>query len=411
MPGEGTIMQEFFGLFYNDLFLQIMGIVFSTMPFWLPLLLLFTAWNLWVRYVRIKQRVNTEYTLLEIRFPSDITRSPLAMETVFNVMYQTGEPSDWYEAYVQGKFRPEFSLEIASFEGEVHFFIRCRSKHKNIVEAQIYSQYPSVEVFEAEDYVNRFQYDPQTMNLFGLWQRLEKPDPYPIKTYVEFGLDKEQEAEYQIDPLNSIIEFMSSLKKNEYCFLQIIIRSHVPDKKVKGEKGKQDWQYEARKEVDKLLKRDAKTLASSEIPRFAEEERRVADAMLRNVSKQPFDTGIRMIYFAPEGDFRGDLRAGLPTVFRSFQSRTLNNFKPKFPTMFQWKYQDPFGWRAKAEKQELFEAYRWRSFFGPPYTYPKFVLSSEELATIYHFPGNVIQAPGLPRISSRRGDAPTNLPR
>jgi len=57
---------------------------------------------------------------------------------------------------------PSFaSLEIASLEGVIHFYIRIETKLRERVEAAIYSQYPNVEIIEAEDYVNLFSFDRQ----------------------------------------------------------------------------------------------------------------------------------------------------------------------------------------------------------------------------------------------------------
>ncbi len=39
-----------------------------------------------------------------------------------------------------------------------------------------------------------------------------------------------------------------------------------------------------------------------------------------------------------------------------------------------------------------------------------FHLSSEELASVFHFPDMSVMAPGLQRTDSRRGSAPGNLP-
>lgn len=415
------MIQDFLALFDNPVFLKTLSVFFSTAPVWLPLLLAFVLWELFYRYVRMKYLIGMPHVLLEIKLPQDIKRSPLAMETVLNVMYHTGEPANWYEQYVEGRYRPEFSLEIASFEGEVHFFVRCRAKHKNIVEAQIYSQYPDVEIVEVPDYAEQIQYDEKTMNLFGLEHKLSKPDPYPIKTYVDFGLDREQEEEFQIDPINSILEFMSTFGKGEYCFLQFIIRSHIPEKKIGGEKKLQDWQHEARKEAARILKRDPETFAPLSAKEgffsptvVSDEEKKLADAVLRNIAKKPFDTGSRMIYFADKEHYKNERNSGLPTVFRSFESHSLNNLKPVFRTQIcddvYKPFLDPFGWRAAGRKRELYKAYRWRSFFKPPIIRPKFVMSAEEIATLYHFPGRATTAPGLPRITSKRGAAPSNLP-
>jgi hypothetical protein len=391
---------------------EILALIIFTSPLWLPLALIPMLYGNWIEYVQVKEIMGKEYALLEIRLPEEIKRTPLAMETVLNVMYHTGEPSDWYAGLIKGESRPQYSLEIASFEGNVRFFIRCRAKQKEMIKSQIYSQYPTVEIIEVDDYAARIQYDENTMELFGLEQKLGKPDPYPIKTYVDWGLDKPGlKDEETVDPINSIIEFMGSLGKGEYCFLQIIIRSHISDK-VWGEKMKPDWQKVAEKEVQDLIDKLKSENDGYVVYRPPHEgEKEVMEAIERNVRKKPFDTGIRVIYFGyKDGGFNGDRRAAIPTMFRTFQSHTLNNLKPVFRTVFNWKFQNPFGLRAQARKREIFQAYRWRSYFIPPYPRPYFVLSSEELATLYHFPTGATTTPSLQRTPTRRGEAPSNLP-
>lgn len=401
--------------------LQILWFIVLVSPIWMPIVLLYVLWKLWVKYVQVKELITTDYDVLEIRLPAEITQSPLAMETVINVMYHTGEPEDWKEAYVEGKLPLQFSLEIASIEGDVRFYIRTRKKRREILEAQIYSQYPSVEIVEVEDYAARFQYDEKTMKLFGMEMKLRMPDPYPIKTYVDWGLDKDPKDEFRVDPINSLLEFMGSIGKGEFCFVQFIITSHQKTGTDGEGNAVLQWQVDAEKEVDKILRRDPKTKGTAEktaegyaiLPTLPEEERKKADAILRNTSKKPFDTGIRVIYMGYNDNYNSNLVSGIPTMFRTFESHTLNGFKPRFPTMFRsWNFADPLGWRAAEAKREVFQAYRWRSFIFPPYERrPLMVLSGEELATLYHFPTRSTATPTLHREPSRKGEAPSNLPR
>ena len=41
---------------------------------------------------------------------------------------------------------------------------------------------------------------------------------------------------------------------------------------------------------------------------------------------------------------------------------------------------------------------------------PTYVLNTEELATIWHFPGQILRVPTLERIESKEASPPTNLP-
>jgi len=69
----------------------------------------------------------------------------------------------------------------------------------------------------------------------------------------------------------------------------------------------------------------------------------------------------------------------------------------------------------KKKKEKMMFLYRNRSFFYPEfypggYEYTPFVMTTEELATIYHFPGDVSRTPTLSRITAKRAEPPANLP-
>ena len=66
--------------------------------------------------------------------------------------------------------------------------------------------------------------------------------------------------------------------------------------------------------------------------------------------------------------------------------------------------------KINKQKKKIFDAYVRRSYFYAPYKAKPFVLNSEELATIYHFPGGVAETPTFTRIESRKGEPPANLP-
>ncbi len=381
-------------------------------PLWLSVIFFGIFAHVWLTYVQIRNYIDTEYVLLEIKLPSEITQSPLAMESALNAFFQVGTPAHLGEKYLGGKLREESSLEIVSFEGDVRFFIRIPKKIRPVVESQFYSQYPTIEIHETPDYMPKIPYDQKTTELFGLYMTLGKDDPYPIKTYIDFGLDKETDEEYKIDPMAAILEFYGSLGKGEYGMFQIIIRAHQAEKRVPGKWfKKEDWRDEAKRETDKIietLKRETEFMTMYRPP--TEGEKRGMESLSRNTEKKPFDTGIRMIYMADTEHFDKTKRNGFPTIMRTFESHTLNFFKPKFPTMFKYPWLDPFGTRAKVAKKGLYEGYRWRSYFAPPYKLPHFVLSAEELATVYHFPGRVVQTPTIGRITSRKEEAPPNIP-
>lgn len=386
-------------------------------PYVLPLLPVFTMLLFasflggdWMHYIQTRRFLESEYVLLELKIPDQVTQSPLAMETALNAFFYTGEPDTPMARYWEGKMRPQFSLEIASLEGEIHFFIHTRSKERNIIESQLYSQYPGLEIHEVPDYVSRIVYDRTKMNLTGIEQQLQKPDPYPINTYINFGLDKEQKEEFKIDPLNALLEYMGSLGKGEYMFWQLIIRSHDPK-----DSHKTDWKKQAEDEIKRIMNEaKARNLDKEGKPTgfvtLTKQEEMLIESIARNTAKKPFEAGIRELYIADIEHYNKNRSAALPTLMRTYESHLTNGFKPVFFS-YTYSWQDPGGRFSEANKRELFDAYRWRSYITPPFERPYvFILSSEEIATIFHIPGKVARTPTLTRATSRRSEPPANLP-
>ena len=372
-------------------------------------LVVLMAWLLseeWMGYVIVRNFFHTPHVLLEIKMPSEITQSPLAMETALNGFFSTGDPATPTDKYLGGKLNPQFSLEIASLEGQIHFYIHTTVKWRNVIESHLYAHYPGIEIVEVPDYVDMIQFDRKKMNLWGVTNTLQKPDPYPIKTYVDYGLDEQTKEEFKIDPISSILEYFGTLGKGEYAFFQLIIRSHED---IAG------YVKEGKEEIKKLVeeatgKEKGKENDFSVFKPITKEVQTAIERITRNIAKKPFDAGLRALYIADLEHYDSTKPGGLPTMMRSFEDHMSNGFKPVFYT-YKFKISDFSGKKVEKNKKDLFAAYRWRSHLAPPYGRPKFVLSSEEIATVWHLPGLVSQTPTLTRITSKRGEGPANLPR
>ena len=137
-------------------------------------------------------------------------------------------------------------------------------------------------------------------------------------------------------------------------------------------------------------------------------ERLVVEAIERNISKIAFDVCIRTAYFAGKDDYRGPIRGILTGLMKQYNSANLNGFGLINAT----SYVDYFfpKTRHNWKKKRMFDAYVKRSSFYAPHTRKLFVLNTEELATIYHFPGSVARTPTLSRIESKKGEPPATLP-
>lgn len=385
----------------------------STAPIWVPALMLTIFAIIWLRYKRIEFLVSEGGVLLEIKLPKEVTKTPLAMELVLTAMHQAGK-GDYLATFMKGKTRPPFALELVSIDGQVHFFIWTRPKLRNIVETQLYAHYPGIEVVEAEDYTKRIFHNTQTHSFWGMAFKLTKDDVYPIKTYVDYGLDKPGEKEEnKIDPLNTVLEFLGSLKRGEQVWIQIMIQAHRSES-FKDDalffSGRKDWKDAAKAEVKKKLD---ELKDGDKIRQATEYEKEVLDALQRSQSKFAFEVGLRGMYIAEKNVFNPTNIPALIGSVRQYSSNTLNGFKPSKATSTDLPWQD-FRKRHKLEMEEkMLNAVKLRSFFNVPYRHfmaKPFVLTTEEIATMFHLPGAVATTPTLLKTQSRKGQAPTNLP-
>jgi hypothetical protein len=116
----------------------------------------------------------------------------------------------------------------------------------------------------------------------------------------------------------------------------------------------------------------------------------------------------------------------MTNIFNTVKSESLNNLNAGgFTTSFDYPWNDYKDRRLNRIKKEVFADYKRRRYFRPdkkinphfflPFLekmtkYNNFILSTEELATIFHLPSTVVSAPTFDRAESKRGEAPSNLP-
>lgn len=388
--------------------------------------LLRVVWHLRLYVIRYKTILGNDYTMLEIRLPKEVERSPAAMELFFmNALHHTGGVGNPYKLYWEGRVLNSSSLEIVSFGGNIRFYLRVHSWVKNIAEAQLYAQFPQVEIVEAEDYTDRVP--PLTrdadFDIFACTHHKGLSDVYPIKTYRDYGVDRHYESldtEQQIDPLSAVIEAMGTIGPHEEWWTQILLQP---------KKGMGDWKQKAQDEITKLQKEYRKRAMDSDEERstymLTEGEKETINAIERSMDKPRFTVGIRVVYLAKTGHFNGRNIQLLKNQFTPFASHSLNELKFDPYTSFDspWEdYRDFFDYRKKVRALEDYRnriyfhltfKYTWFDIYMKyinPHKYREFTMSTEELATIFHIPGGMVQAPGVERIESRKAEPPSNLP-
>ncbi len=406
------------------------------------------AWKLWMHYIQADFISGIEYVVLEIVPPRDVLRSPKAMELFFsNALYHWSQKGG-KEQFWQGAVWLWFSLEIASIEGQVHFFIRTPSRLKGLIETQMYAQYPQAQVKLVPDYtlaVDEISPKSKWMG-WGCEFGLLKPEAYPIKTYVDFGLDKDPKEEFKIDPISPLIEFFGSLEKGEQAWVQIVV---TPSQKMYPVPGKwfekRNWVEEAHAQLFKLLApyssyKEVKEVGDIGLGRSRVEVRipppleDTVKKMREKTTKLGFETGIRVMYIAKKESYNMSNRRNIRLIFRQYANPNSNEFWRVNGTQADY-YSEYFPASEETVmmlSQRMLHEYQNRGFFHLPMRHhllnthtvpwglrglikpykhpPTFILNTEELATIWHFPGQILQVPTLTRIESKEAAPPPNLP-
>lgn len=391
------------------------------------ILLITLWWPLWVNYVRSKKIMETKYAVFRVRLPKETYKSPKAMELFLHALHNTSDGNNLKQFWL-GETRPWYSLEIVSVEGKVDFYMWGEEGRKHGLMSALYAQFPGIEIEEVPDYTRNTFYDPKTMKVWAAEFVLNKKEPYPIKTYVDYGLDKDPKEEFKVDPLTPGLEFLASVGANQQVWIQLIIRSHKKEAKKKGAwfwEKTDSWHDDAQAEINKIMQRDPKTKVAGKKdeetgrvipPTLSDAEKVQVEALSRKITKLPFDVGIRCLYIATKETFNTPFGiGGCISMFKSFNTENLNGFKPNGDKWMPWldaPWKDWNDIRRNRYSRDAFLYYKMRSHWYPPYngeTAP-IVLNSEELATIYHFPGSVAATPAVTRIGSKKGEAPPNLP-
>lgn len=463
----------------------------------------FTSYDLrwWLKVQRTKyiyENFYKKFILLEIKMPREITRSPVAMELVLDGFIQGAgmvKPMPkvsyklkdffssreslrawWSDTYLKGEVVMWHSLEIESRGGEIHFYIATQQKFKEYFSSLIYSQYPGIEVTEAEDYTTKIRPENQggEHSVFTAYVEPDgsKKDYLPIKTYIDYGLDKDPKDEHKVDPLVTFLETMANIKPDEHFWVQIMIRTTINDKWKKDGQDRMDKIMGIKRWDKKSIEADAKEHGghssykegdikeqSREVTKLPPKEKDELDLIHRNLSKPGFDCHIKTIYIAPKGKLRPEADQIVRNAFRSFNSENYNKFKMKNQNSTQPWHDFADRRNEKRSRGVWFFLYAMRNgyykeldtdstplkdliarykgygftqakakFYGDFLTYFTdvgnvytnaegnggqfigFVLNSEELATIYHFPSRAFAAPKFGRVESVKSEPPTNLP-
>lgn len=411
--------------------------------------IVYMLWRLYKIEIMTQHWNKQEWVFLQIKVPKTNQVSTLGVDNIFSQLHSLHVNKTFYEKYVEGQFfQLWYSFELVSMGGKVSFVIRAPKKVRHTLEAAIYSQYPSAEISEVADYMENFKYSPDRpgdVEIFGTEWSLSEDQAIPIKTYKEF--EHPTALEKILDPLAQVFEGMAKIEPHEFFGIQIIAmpladeewgpKSQAKIKELTGEEVPHaasfidffltpfNWfaKFKYKETIlggahghgqDDELQRKPRNnwLSMTEA-----EKQRVT--FIENKSNKPgFRCKIRFLYIAPKDKFDKSKPFVLIGAYRPFASPLFNKLKPDVHNT--WTHVDAYisktleapalDYILRYKKRHIFKGYKYRDW---DIGIPMFVLNSEELATLYHFPittetTTVISA--IEKTESKKYEAPANLP-
>lgn len=365
---------------------------FILMPiFWIPVvaILAFLTYRNYKKLNKLKV-LNVDSVLLMLEIPRENDKKELAAEQLFASLH--GILRDKQELKNSGGVQEHLSFEIVSTAGQIRFYVWVPKILQSFVEGQIYSQYPTVQIYKMnEDYVDTRAKYPVT---YSAELGLVDNEALPIKTFDNF----------EVDPLAGITGTLAKLNPDntEELWIQILARP-IPDdwhknttdkwiQKVKsGRKsilGGVDfvWLVEA---IGALFRPPAGgTTSEVKIELSERDKTRIAKAE-EKATKLGYEVKIRLAYLGKDQtDAKLNMQA-LVGTFKQYNSTNLNGFKQ-------------IGGSFNATD---LDAYKLRQFSSRG-----FILNISELASVYHLPHTSVETPNIVWASSKTAEPPAKLP-
>ena len=358
---------------------------------WLPIVLIL-SYMTWRNYRKIETIDSVESDLLVLEIPKANDKSELAAEQLFASLH--GILRDHQELKLNNGIQEHLSFEIASVNGQIRFYAWVPRTLRSFVESQIYSQYPTVQIHEAEeDYV---AHEREHSVVYTSEITLTDNQMLPIKTFQSF----------EVDPLAGITGTLAKLESTgDEVWIQILVRPLADD----WHKASDRWVSDVKKgKSSSFFSGDGFSMAwvgsllealwkppvegASAIAPVKElsdrDKTRVTEAQTK-ATKLGYQVKIRLAYL---GESTTDARLRMQAIvgtFKQFNSTNLNGFK-----MTDGSF-----------KKEDLEPYRARSFADRGY-----VLNIEELASVFHLPHTNVETPNIVWATSKTAEPPAKLP-
>lgn len=314
---------------------------------------------IWCRNRKREER-SLKFVLLQVAVPRDNEIKIDAAEqmiSAFSSIRKSGKLSFL-------KLQEHISFEIVGLPEEIRFYLSVPQNLRDMVEKQVHGAYPGADIKEVNEY-NIFSEKGKVA--FAEFQ-FRSAVYLPIKNYKDLPTD----------PLASITSALAKMREGEGAAIQILI-SPADNK----------WRQAGRGFLSKTKKTESDPQKAS----FKTDPKQM-EAIENKCSKPGFETCVRIVVSSTDEASAKAHLSNIKAVFEQLASDQ-NGFKGR-----------------KVRLSKLFMAdfiYRYQPMFYVNRN--RIVLSSEELAGIFHFPNKTVETPFIFWLNAKRAPAPQQIPR
>lgn len=351
-----------------------------------------TAWWFWLPVVAIlgyftyrnrqkfKALEDTKHVLLVLEIPRANDKKELAAEQMFASLHGILRPK--LERLKEGSLQEHISYEIASIGNRIRFYIWVPEHLRTFVEGQVYAQYPTVQIHEADEDYTRRELKPKVIHTAEL--TLTDNEVLPIKTFPSF----------EVDPLAAITATLAKLEgEGEEMWIQVLARPiddnwHKKSSRIitKIRAGKSGGTGILGQMATALIKSPEEKSGGGDL---SERDRSRITAIEEKSRKLGYQVKVRMAYLGAEKTTARLRMQAMVGTFKQFNSTNLNGFKVK---------------NSSFDPVKLAE-YKARFFIDKG-----FIFNIEELASLFHMPHTTVETPNIVWASAKTAEPPANLP-
>ncbi len=335
----------------------------------------------WIRRKSDFQR-SLNFVFLEVRIPKkdskeDTERDRDQVSEIRKVLgiaeHFYSSLSSVYSSEIKSFFTNQdfLSLEFIAIDNNIHFYVGCPDEIEDLIQKQITSFYPEAVITKT---ISPKLFHKGTTQATG-YLTADKHFSYPFKTYTQFE---------SADPMNNLLNALSQASdgKGNSAAIQFMIRP-----------AKSDWQQKTR-DKSKELSSGKKSISwwnpisiigglfqiiirgapeeteSSNDGNEANESQELTKMMEEKAEKHGFETIIRCVTSSLDERVAQTNRTNIISAFSQYGTPSLNSFSKR-------KYHS---------SRALIKNFLFRVFRRSWHFQNKIVLSTEEIASFFHFP-------------------------